>query len=111
MSAYRSKLVRLMEGKFGVDPEFVERLGPVLDRIADTRPSAREWEELLRALASAFDATQRSEVDTLDESRVLIRSFVSELKKMDESLKVLSAFVDRLRDETDRDEDDERVLH
>ena len=109
MSAYRSKLVQLMEGNFGVHPEFMERLGPVLDRIADTRPSAREWEEMLRAFAAAYDAGRRSDVDTVDETRVLIHSFVSELKKMDESLKVLAAFLERMREEADRS--DERVLH
>ncbi len=97
MTALGKKLADILEGKFGVGAEFSAHLLPVFERIAEQRPSAEEWEQLLRGVAQAYHATRRQETRTLDEVDRLAGPVVSELKKMDESLKVLSVHLERLR--------------
>ena len=54
-------------------------------------------EELLVNLASAYQASRRVGLQSVDEVNVLVGQVVSELRKMDESLKVLGVCLDRLR--------------
>jgi hypothetical protein len=90
-------LMRLLYERFGVRPEFSRPLLPVLERMAEGDPSPEEWESLLRGIGEAWRACERVQVDARDEVAVLMRDFLSELKKIDESLKVLGAYVDRIR--------------
>jgi hypothetical protein len=93
------KLIQELESRFGVRPEFSGHLIPVLERVAEQKPSAGEWEEVLKGVAQAYhtssDAT--AEVDALKEVCALMGQFSTELKKLDESLKVLGAYLGRIQ--------------
>lgn len=94
---------------------------PVAERLAAelSGQSSKLTPEALRgaltgiALASAVhreqaQALRRSEQDLAEIER-LMGSFASELKKVDEAVKILSTFVGRMREQSTRDPD--RILH
>ncbi len=93
------KLIRELETRFGVRPEFSGHLIPVLKRVAEQKPSAGEWEEVLKGVAQAYRTSSESatEVDALNEVSALTDQFSTELKKLDESLKVLTAYLERIQ--------------
>ena len=109
MKEIQRKVEDLLAQRHGVSPEFTAMLAPLLAAFARTRPSSAEWERVLDGVVGAWE--QRSEeIESLDETRVLIRQFVSELKRMDETLKVLAVYVERMRDRL-QDGDRSRTLH
>jgi hypothetical protein len=96
--------VRELEQRFGVRAEFSQRLLPLLRRLAAREPSEGEWAEVLRAVADAYSSALplRMATPTLDETLRLFSQFTVELRKMDESLKVLAACLARVRSQVRR---------
>lgn len=101
MSPFQKKLVEVLELRYGVHPHFAEQFVPVFDHMAQSQPSSDDWEGLMECVAAAYRAHPRLESASLGESRVLVDQFVTELKKIDESLKVLTAYLDRMRAQFD----------
>lgn len=97
MSSARKKLVALLEERFGVRPEFAGHLAPVLERFAAQEPTNEEWEQALSGVAAAYNVLREPDPRTSQEIRVLVGEFLSELRKIDESLKVVSVYLDRIR--------------
>ncbi len=100
MTAFSKKLMQILETRFGVGEEFSDHLTPLLESFGSREPSAEECEELLVNLASAYQASRRAGLQSLHEVNALIGQVVSELRKMDESLKVLGVCLERLREQT-----------
>ena len=96
MKAFHRKLEEVLAEKFGVSRDFTAHLAPLLECYGRQRPSAREWEALLASVAAAYHS-RSEEFESIDETRILIRQFVSELKAMDESIKVLGVYLERVR--------------
>jgi hypothetical protein len=97
MSPFHRKIVELLEGRYGVSPAFAEQFVPVFEQVAQSRPSSDDWEALMACLASAYRSLAQEEDKTISEAQVLVGQFVSELQKIDESLKVIGVFLERLR--------------
>ena len=110
MSAFRKKLAAILQGKFGVGAEFLGHMLPIFDRIAEQRPSAEEWEEMLQAVSAAYHSTVAQEARTVDEVNAIAAQVSTELRKMDESLKVLGAYLDRVQ-KTMSSPPEPRLLH
>jgi hypothetical protein len=111
MSPVTKKWLAILQKRFGVGFEFAEHLVPFLERFAAQEPTNDEWEQMLRAIAAAYRSCDpSSESDTLDEVRTLLGQFVTEMKKLDETLKVLSVYMERVRQRIYRP-DPGRTLH
>lgn len=89
------KLVRVLEDRFGVPREFATPLIPMLERVAAQGPSSNEWTLVLGGVARAYRASQGD--GELVEVSGLMQQFSTELRKLEESMKVLSAYLDRVR--------------
>ena len=96
MSPFHKKIVELL-GKDGAHPV------PTLQHLDD-------WEQLMECVAAAYRAVPQVEDKALHEAQVLVGQFVTEMKKIDESLKVVTVFLDRLRQQLGAPEA-ARVLH
>ena len=97
MSPFHRKIVELLEGRYGVSAAFAEQFAPVFEQVARSRPSSDDWEALMECLASAYRTLPQVEDKTLRETQVLVGQFLTELQKIDESLKVLTVFLERMR--------------
>jgi len=97
MTAFSKKLMQILETRFGVGPEFSDHLAPLLERFGSRQPSAEECEELLVNLASAYQASRMAGLQSIHEVSVLVGQVETEVKKMDEALKVLGVCIERLR--------------
>lgn len=99
MSSATKKWRRLLEERFGVQSEFAEHLTPLLERIEALEPSSEEREELLHGVAAAYRSTRslRRRRRAGSDVRVLVEEFQGELRKMDESLKVMKVYLERLQ--------------
>jgi hypothetical protein len=97
MSPHHKKLLELLEQRYGVRPELAGPLLPVLDRYLQRDASGPQWDELLEGLAVACRAASEPGREAVDEVRVLVGDFLAEMRKIDESLKVVNAFVARIR--------------
>ena len=97
MSPFHRKIVELLEGRYGVSPAFAEQFVPVFEQVAQSRPTSDDWDALMACVASAYRSLPTVEDKTLHEAQVLVGQFVGELQKIDESLKVIGVFLDRLR--------------
>ena len=109
MKHFRQKLEDVLAEKFGVGREFTVHLMPLLEAIARSHPTAEDWDRTLGCVAAAY-RSRTEELEALGETRVLVRHFVAELKRMDESLKVLGVYLERLRDGL-TDPSQTRILH
>ena len=109
MKEIQRKVEELLAARHGVDREFTALLAPLLAAFADTQPTSGEWERALEGVVQAWEL-RSEEIESLDETRVLIRHFVSELKRMDETLKVLAVYLERMRDRL-QDSGRSRTLH
>ncbi len=89
--------LHVLEADFGVVPEFSGHLMPFLEWFADQQPSASEREKILMGIAAAYRSCQEIQTDSLEEVRLLLSEFVTELKKLDETLKVLGVYLERVR--------------
>ena len=96
------KVLETLEARFGVPPEFAGPLMPMLDRLAAQRPTAAEWQSVLRAVAEAYRASRGEEAgeESVAEVCNLMGQFASELRKLEESLKVLGVYLERVRQQT-----------
>lgn len=93
-------MLTTLVARFGVAEGFVQGLAPLLDRCDLSELSASARDEVLGALAAVYHGAEdaaRKTVDPGQEAVVLVDELRSELRKMDESLKVLGAFVAKLR--------------
>lgn len=97
MSLSAEQLARVLEERFGVGEEFSDAVRPLLERFAAEERSPEEWDALLQGLVEAHRVGQRVVSDGRDEVRLMIRELSSELQKIDESLKVLSVYLARIR--------------
>jgi hypothetical protein len=82
----------------GVAPQFSQ---PVADRLADIAPdfSSGEYEAVLDGVAAAYGVHQR-DFDTasdVNEIQRLLDGFTGELRKLEEGLQILSAYVHRMQ--------------
>ena len=104
MAEVEKNWVRELQLRFGVREEFSRRLLPLLRTLASHSPSDKEWATALLAVADAYCATlpAAGAAPSLDETLRLFSQFSAELRKMDESLKVLAACVARVRSQVRR---------
>jgi hypothetical protein len=97
MSRSPKKLGALLEERFGIDPEFVRNLAPVLERFESARPSDEEWNRVLSGIAAAYRARAPMDGDTAQELAVLLADFSTELEKISESMKVIHVYLERVQ--------------
>ncbi len=98
MSPRTKKWLGILTQDYGVEAEFCDHLVPFLERFSAEEPGREECEQMLRAIAAAYRACESSaERQPFQEVRALLGQFVTEMKKLDESLKVLSAYLERVR--------------
>ena len=97
MSPAAKKWLHVLEAEFGVGPEFSGHLMPFLEWFADQQPNAAERKKLLMGIAAAYRSCQEVQTDSVEEVRLLLSEFVTELKKLDETLKVLGVYLERVR--------------
>lgn len=100
MSPLAAKIVEILVEKLGVGSEFAVHLVPLFERIAAQEPTAEEWDRLLGCAAAAYRSCWEGELARLDEAHGLMRQFLSEVRKVDESLRVLDVYLERLRQHT-----------
>ena len=95
---------RELERRFGVRAEFARCLLPLLEPLVRSCEDASERESILHAVAAAYRSTapESSAADASAELQLLCGQFLSELRKMDESLKVLSVVLQRVRQQMAR---------
>jgi hypothetical protein len=101
MSPSARKLIRLLEARFGVQPDLAGHLAPILERFAEQNLSPAEWEEVLGSLAAAYQLGREPRPTANEEVRILVNDFLTEFRKIDESLKVLSVYLERIRQRLD----------
>jgi hypothetical protein len=89
------KLMEVLEDRFGVPREFATPLIPMLERVASQGPSSDEWTAVLAGVARAYRAAQGE--NEFDQVSGLMQQFSAELCKLEESMKVLAAYLDRVR--------------
>jgi len=113
MAKNAKKWLELLEEEYGVSPEFAGHISPLLERALEEASSADDCDQLLRGLAAAYRASQSPrQLRTVDEVSVIVDEFLGELRKMDESLKVLGAYLERLQERVRLPHRPvERVLH
>ena len=101
-----------LEGR-GVSPQFSDSVAFRLAKIADDLGAA-EYEAVLEGVAAAYgvcrqDENRSARVETREINR-LVQDFAVELKKLDEGLRILSAYLLRIRERTKSPKPD-RLLH
>lgn len=92
----------------GVSPEFSQ---PVAERLAPTlsRLSPEQYAEVLDGVAVAYGVRSEdrdalsSGAREIEEIQRLMRGFASELRKLEEGLRILSAYAVRMRSQATRD--------
>jgi hypothetical protein len=99
VSQTAKKLADDLEHRFGIDTIFVQHLRPVLERFAASRPSHEERERVLSGIAAAYRLRAPIDGDAAEELAILVADFSTELLKIDESMKVLSAYLDRVQEQ------------
>ncbi len=97
MAGSADKLLALLEERLGARPELSDPLRGLLDGIATCSLDAADWDALLRGVAEAYRAGHQAGVQARDEVQVLTAELGSELRKIDESLKVLGVYLERIR--------------
>jgi hypothetical protein len=113
MSNAARKWRQVLEERYGVQPEFAGHLLPLLERLAVQQPSVEQWEQMLHGVAAAYRVARPAgrPPGGEDEARVLADQFLGELRKIEESLKVLDVYLERLRQRMKRPTQHIRVLH
>ena len=102
MSDVTTAWIRELERRFGVRAEFARCLLPLLEPLVRSC-DASERESILHAVAAAYRSTaNEGSTDHGTELDLLCGQFLSELRKMDESLKVLSVVLQRVRQQMAR---------
>jgi hypothetical protein len=88
--------------RFGVRAEFSQRLLPLLRSVAERGLSDEEWSAVLLSIADAYGTAACGTEPTAEDTLRLFNQFHVELRKMDESLKVLAACLARVRNQLRR---------
>ena len=91
--------VEELEVRYGVQPEFTRRLSPILECLAGHALGDHARADLFAAIAASYRRSLAREPrrDSLEEVRLLVTQFITELRKMEESLKVLDVMLQRVR--------------
>jgi hypothetical protein len=97
MAELEKHWIRELELRFGVRAEFSQRLLPLLRSLAASGPSDTEWSAVLLAVADAYGTAAAGTESAADETLRMFSQFHLELRKMDESLKMLAACLSRVR--------------
>jgi len=97
MARSAEKLLALLEERLGSRPELSDPLRDLLGRVAAGALDPSEWDALLRGVAEAYRAGHQAGVEARDEVHVLASEVGTELRKIDESLKVLGVYLERIR--------------
>jgi hypothetical protein len=97
MARSADKLLALLEEQFGVRPEDSDPLRAMLDRIDPGSLEGGDYDAFLRGVAEAYRAGHQAGVLAREEVHVLASELGSELRKIDESLKVLGVYLERIR--------------
>ena len=98
----------------GVAAEFSQ---PIAERLGEAKAtlSSEQYTALLDGVAAVYDvyredcASFEESARDIDEIRRLMEGFTGELRKLEEGLRILSAFLYRMRDRTARDKSG--ILH
>jgi hypothetical protein len=77
------------------------------ERCRDLDPAA--YEAALEGVVAAFDATGSAEVEDVREIQRLMEGFADELQKLEEGLRIVSAYAIRMQERAIRDR--QRFLH
>ena len=93
MSQSTRKMRQLLEAQYGIDRGFTGHLAPLLERFAASEPTAEESENFIRALVAAYRASKRGPAEPRNEVKVLLGDVAAELRKVEESLKVLGVYL------------------
>jgi hypothetical protein len=97
VSASTKRLLQLLEARYGVSREVARHLAPVLERVAEQQLSSEDLEALLGGIAAAYRSSRPPEPELAHEVKALVGDFVSEVRKIEESLKVVGVYLDRIR--------------
>ncbi len=104
------QLIQLLESRYGVDPKFSATLMPLLYAAMRADPDAREIKLILEGIVAAFGARKDAEAGSIDEVHGILSQFSQEMRKLDEALKVLTVYLDRVR-KTVRAPSEPRTIH
>ena len=96
MSPQARKCVQLLESRFGVAPDFAAHLLPILECCVEQGLPRERWERILSGVAAAYRSSNEVEIGHVDEVRGLLSQFVTEMQKLDENLKVLGVYLERV---------------
>jgi len=101
MSQIMTAWMEELERQYGVDPGFARRLAPLLECLVDQPLGDSQRSALFKAIAATYQSTlpRESNPEPLDEVRLLVGQFIGELRKMEESVKVLGAMLQRVREQ------------
>jgi hypothetical protein len=103
----RQRIRADLENK-GVSPEFSERLAQRLERLR-REPGSETYSAALEGAAAAYDACQgdaellEDRSRDIEEIQRLMQGFAGELRKLEEGLRIISAYVLRMRNRATRD--------
>jgi hypothetical protein len=70
---------------------------PVLERVARRKLTPEEKAAVLHEIAAAYQEWRRDELEANREVHTLLGEFLTEVRKIDESLKVLGVYLERIR--------------
>jgi len=94
--------------RLGIPHMLVASLASRLDeRCRNLDPAA--YEAALEGVVAAFDATGSAEVEDVREIQRLMEGFADELQKLEEGLRIVSAYAIRMQERAIRDR--QRFLH
>ena len=109
-----AKSIREDLEKLGIAPEFSRPVSEHLERFSDDL-TADTYDAVLSGVALAHGVQRRSQDDTArpdsEEIQRLMTGFVAELKKLDEALEALAAYVTRMRAPAAETPPPDRNLH
>ncbi len=97
MARPSEKLLQLLEERVGVRPGLSRELEALLERASAEQWPPGAWDALLGGVAEAFRAGHEAGTEARDEVHVLASELSVELRKIDESMKVLLVYLERIR--------------
>lgn len=97
MARPSEKLLQILEERFGVRPTLSRPLETLLERALAEEWPPGAWDALLCGVAEAFRAGHEAGTEARDEVHVLASELGVELRKIDESMKVLVVYLERIR--------------
>lgn len=94
--------------RLGIRGEALTRLAVELEKSCKG-VGADAYEAMLDGAVAAFDATGSAEAEDVREIQRLMEGFADELQKLEEGLRIVSAYVVRMQERATRDR--QRFLH